>query len=191
MFALYQVTIGRTAYLDSQQSFFLIRDFNRLDSSDAYEDLVNMINNMMNLFEYKYVCIPVNVDNAHWHLFVVDPILKTISLIDSCESTEEMYANSFNALTNFLDELWTMRFGANDTVGWTRVIIECPKQGNNIDCGVYVCIAMTYLADNLELSYTAREIGIFRYKMLESFRTNQISIHWLDDQSNIIISRLE
>jgi sentrin-specific protease 1 len=149
--------------------------------------MVNEVNNSVDIFSHEYVFFPINVSNNHWHLFAVDIKNKCIYLVDSIPSLNtNRYRKTFISIAQFLSDVYVLRKGTVDNDGWNFRILESPEQPNGVDCGVYVCLSMIMLSDNVELNYGQREINNFRNVMIKSFIDNQISRHWLQVHSDIV-----
>jgi len=136
----------------------------------------------MNIFSYSNVLLPYNISNTHWLLLVMDPIKKNIAILDSLN-----YHHESNALTNFRFAIISFLKRCSEILDysfigeeWTWSTINCPKQVNGHDCGVYVITAMLFICDNLALTYDPKMIDDMRYIILESMESNFISVGWTE-----------
>lgn len=140
--------------------------------------------------ELQYLCLPINIGNIHWHLFVVDIRMREIYLIDSSRGIDaNKYIQTFECIASLLAAIYQIRMATNNDEGWTFKILRSPQQQNGVDCGVYVCLSMSLLADNVEINSALRprEIAIYRNFMIKSFIDNQISRYWLDEHKDIVV----
>jgi len=179
-----------TGYLNTDQTAHLLSTYreNVVDTTSSFEIMVNSINSKFDIFRLKFLFLPINIANLHWHLFLVDMDMKIVYLIDSLQhSNSNKYIETFQCISAFLSEVYLLRKFVSDSDGWTFKILTSPQQTNGVDCGVFVCLSMSLLSDNVELNYGMREVSIFRNFMLNSFQHNEIRRHWLDNQQDIVI----
>ena len=191
-----QSTYSITGFLNTTQTAHLLRTYidltnHNFDDIDlSFESMVNEINNKFNIMELQYLCLPINIGNIHWHLFVVDIRMREIYLIDSSRGIDaNKYIQTFECIASLLAEIYQIRMATNNDEGWTFKIVRSPQQQNGVDCGVYVCLSMSLLADNVEINSALRprEIAIYRNFMIKSFIDNQISRYWLDEHKDIVV----
>lgn len=115
----------------------------------------------INIMEKGKLFIPVNVDENHWVFVVVFIAEKTIRYYDS------LYNNTrFNMVVNnikqymfdsTLDQTWEIQSDHH------RVV---PQQQNSHDCGVFMCMMMDALLDEIPLHHIKQtDMQFYRKKM--------------------------
>ena len=116
--------------------------------------------------------------------------MREIYLIDSSRGIDaNKYIQTFECIASLLAAIYQIRMATNNDEGWTFKILRSLQQQNGVDCGVYVCLSMSLLADNVEINSALRprEIAIYRNFMIKSFIDNQISRYWLDEHKDIVV----
>jgi len=93
-----------------------------------------------NIFDLKYIFIPINLDNLHWTSAVIFMEEKKIQYFDSMGATHMI---KLRALLQYLkDEYKAKKGGELNPKEWT--LVGCsnstPRQGNGFDCGVFTCL---------------------------------------------------
>lgn len=130
-----QSTYSITGFLNTTQTAYLLRTYidltNRnFDDIDlSFENMVNEINNKFNIMELQYLCLPINIGNIHWHLFVVDIRMREIYLIDSSRGIDaNKYIQTFECIASLLAAIYQIRMATNNDEGWTFKILRSPQQ---------------------------------------------------------------
>ena len=102
-----------------------------------------------NIFNNKLVLIPINQCERHWLLVAVLLRCKKVVIYDSLDNNA--YVQIWENISKFLSNY--SKIHACDYLTWEwsfSVVLDIPKQKNNIDCGVYTCIYATALAKCLQ-----------------------------------------
>ena len=91
----------------------------------------------VNLFDFKYTLIPVNLPHSHWLLIVVDIANRSVTILDSLGPSTSLECETFlNTVLPFLQDHFTTSSLADHTQ-WTISTVEnLPLQGNGFDCGL-------------------------------------------------------
>ena len=92
------------------------------------------------LFNLKYIFIPINLDNTHWTSAVIFMEEKRIQYYDSMGGTD---MTKLEGLLQYLkDEFKAKKGRVLDKREWTLVNCtrDTPGQGNGFDCGVFTCL---------------------------------------------------
>jgi hypothetical protein len=90
----------------------------------------------LSIMTYNYLLIPVNIDNQHWVLIVIRPLLQSIELYDSMGGNPTIY---FEPLKRWLTERLQ-----EDCSGWKCSFHKClnvdgrRQQQDDHNCGCYV-----------------------------------------------------
>jgi Ulp1 family protease len=182
-------------------------------------------NKYNNLFDYDYLLIPINSNNLHWSLVLLNLHNKKFTYYDSLEDEEKGFiimnsltklfteyitrvkdckedqygvvnggkrkspneeevnnklSTTLNSSTNFYtngklnnplrsniysDDYESESESDIDMMAsfWKFKIAETPKQENGVDCGVFMCKFMDYLARDEIINFTQEDIDYFRY----------------------------
>lgn len=106
------------------------------------------------------IFVPINLNQSHWALGMIDIQNKTINYIDSLSHGPN--AMSFAILNDLKGYVINE---SKDAIGQDFELnhISCPQQPNGFDCGIYVCLNTLYLSKNSDL--------IFDYKDAANMRT--------------------
>jgi hypothetical protein len=87
------------------------------------------------------ILLPAHVEGNHWTLIVIRPAAKTIRLYDPLGNKYEQL------MDRVLQWMTEMDPDAKDegTQGWQKHTDRMPRQANDTDCGVMVCLALRRL----------------------------------------------
>lgn len=103
-------------------------------------------------------------ENAHYSAVVVDFTTKTVSHYDS------KYAGDFMKCQRVMDALQLNQ-------EWRILLNEvCPQQGNDDDCGVFVCMLAERMSRNAPLSYRQHGIPSIRKRMQYEILKQQLMV---------------
>ncbi|CCC72041.1 hypothetical protein NCAS_0J00620 [Naumovozyma castellii] len=96
------------------------------------------------------IFVPINLNQSHWALCIVDIKNKTIGYVDSLSNGST--ATSFAILTDVQN--YVIQESGN-TLGqdFELIHISCPQQPNGFDCGIYVCMNTLYLSRDAMLTF--------------------------------------
>jgi hypothetical protein len=103
---------------------------------------------------------PINMNNTHWALMMMDFIEKKCSYYDSIQSFADKYCNNifFPCCKQFLKCHAEHHHGDDQNHykenEWKfEVVINCPQQNDSFSCGVACILNADYLSDGLDLNY--------------------------------------
>jgi sentrin-specific protease 1 len=129
---------------------------------------------IINIFKRKKLFFPINVDNLHWVLVIVDIEKKVIEYRDSLEDADNLKASAYmQYIETYLD--FELKNRGNDEVisiewlskTWDKLLPQdTPKQNNGSDCGVFVCMYADYLLEDKVLAFTQGDMERTRSEML-------------------------
>lgn len=151
-------------------SFFVERLL-KTDKKYTYTN-VQRWSKKFDIFELDKIFFPINIDNMHWTLALVEPQLKLIHYFDSMRGKGEFY---MKGLMRWIKD--EAKDSKRATKGWPRMdpkemdwelvshSNEIPQQGNSFDCGMFTLIAADFLSDDLEFSYNQGNMPFFREKI--------------------------
>ncbi|KAJ1451933.1 hypothetical protein M885DRAFT_335775, partial [Pelagophyceae sp. CCMP2097] len=122
--------------------------------------------------------IPINIDNSHWTLVVVDVGGRILRYYDSlCDSGHKgmMY---LKMVRRYLADAAKHRGNdAREVMTWPLVpcvAATTPQQGNGSDCGVFVCLAIHYILVGARQSYQQTDVPLFRRRMLSDMISEEL-----------------
>ena len=120
-----------------------------------------------NIFNMKYIICPINIYGNHWVLAVIDIEGKCIQWNDSLGGTDWAKLNGLLAYVN--DEHKEMNGGQGmvELSEWKliRCTADTPRQRNNYDCGMYLCISCLFILNGYPLLYKQDHIDKCRTKI--------------------------
>ncbi|AMD22320.1 HGL020Wp [Eremothecium sinecaudum] len=96
------------------------------------------------------VFAPINLDQSHWTLGVIDIANKRVLYADSLSSSPS--ATSF-AIMKDLQKYVIDESGGSLGADFELQHLVCPRQPNGYDCGVYVCINSLYISKDQDLKF--------------------------------------
>ncbi len=105
---------------------------------------------------------PININNSHWALITADIENKTINSYDSMYSISAGVENRMRLISYLLDEYLDRNNFKTDNLDWIFNFVQCTRQENTYDCGVFVCKFMDYLSRNKEITFTQKDMNYYR-----------------------------
>jgi len=147
-------------------SFFIDR-LNDSGRGYAYGNVKRWTKKVGDVFAMDKIFCPVNLNNAHWTLAVIFMQKKQIVYYDSMSGSGK---EKLNLLLKWLqDEHKDKKKSPLPNVeSWVlsnSPQISTPQQQNGYDCGVFTCINSDYLSDDLPLSFSQKDMPLFRQKI--------------------------
>lgn len=100
------------------------------------------------------IFVPVNLNQSHWALGMIDIVQKRILYVDSLSNgPNAMSFAILSDLQNYVIE------ESKNTIGsdFELANLSCPQQPNGFDCGIYLCMNTLYLSQNAPLSFDQRD----------------------------------
>ena len=136
------------------------------------------------LFLQDKVIIPCHVNGNHWTCPIICIKTKKIHYLDPLvvKASDDIP----RLLIQYLEDEWNA-FGRRrvfNRLEWKVVkpgYGEIPRQTNNYDCGVYVCMYAYYVSRNLRINFLSRDIDIVRQRLAYSIMKQKICIRSNDD----------
>ena len=132
------------------------------------------------LFQQHKVIIPCHVNGNHWTCAIICITTKRIYYLDPLIVTSTNNIPGF--LKQYLEDEWNA-FGRTrefNRLEWNVVKPgkgEIPRQTNNYDCGVYVCMYAYYMSQNKRINFLSSDINIIRQRMTYSIMKQKLCIH--------------
>jgi Ulp1 family protease len=130
-----------------------------------------------NLDTLDKIVFPLNIGNEHWVCMVAYPQKATIYFLDSLvyctTSSQHMYLHH---ILHYLKDEFFRVHGRHDKRPWKLVSCDkstTPQQPNTHDCGVYVCLAVDRLMQDLPLTFTSDDARIARWHIARAILTGE------------------
>jgi Ulp1 family protease len=129
------------------------------------------------VFAMRRVYMPVNINDTHWTLLVVDMEQKSITFYDSMNGAGSGYLDA--AIRWLADEHQDKKKGPlqpppNQWSLQSR-LPHVPQQGNGYDCGVFTSMCADYLTDDLPLQcYGQADMENFRLRIAAACMRGQL-----------------
>ena len=118
------------------------------------------------VFSLKCIYFPINIDNTHWTMLVLNIEKKSIQFYDSMNGGGRIYLEGIQKW--IVDEGKAKKDMIIDPNDWKLLSHQenVPKQKNGYDCGIFSCICADYLSDDLPLQcYSQDDMTMFRRKI--------------------------
>jgi ribonuclease HI len=124
------------------------------------------------------VLLPAHVNDNHWVLFVVNAAAKTVRLYDPLGGR---YDDLMNNIVRWWTETDLTETEPQTSRDWQKHVNKMPRQTNDTDCGVMLCMAMNRL-----MLHSSRPRGLVqwgfhgadgtkgRYRLINELATNKI-----------------
>lgn len=119
----------------------------------------------VDIFSFDIIPVPVHVGEVHWCMAVIHFKNKTIQYYDSMGRPNNRV---LEALEKYIKEESLDKKNANfDTSDWRKEsMLNCPKQENGSDCGVFSCMFAEFITRNSPISFGQQHMQYFRQKMM-------------------------
>ncbi|OII75446.1 ULP1 like chllamydin domain-containing protease [Cryptosporidium ubiquitum] len=138
----------------------------------------------IDLFEYDLVLLPINVNNVHWTLGVVNFKLGYIQYIDSLGGKfqdhlgcRKMSAIFFQNMSRYIQDEYLDK-KKQEFPGrlkhFTNFSEPVPQQNNGSDCGVFTCMFAECLSEGRSFDFDVAQIDRIREVMLVECIRNEI-----------------
>lgn len=109
----------------------------------------------VDIFAYRYLLIPININNQHWALVVVDNHERTVSYWDSFRNAGKRVVE--NVLRYMGDEWRNKKGGPPQLYRRIEHPVGLPEQRNVVDCGAFVCCFAECVARGIPPTVFAQE----------------------------------
>ena len=119
----------------------------------------------VDIFSYDKIFVPVNLDNDHWCLAVVDMKKKGIYVYDSMGGDHDQI---LKILSQYLKkEQMEKKKGSVNISGFTLENVKgIALQANGSDCGIFTLKNAEYLSRNAKITFNQEDIPNMRRVMI-------------------------
>lgn len=149
-------------------SFFYAKFTSRKSSRHA---LVETWSRDYNTTGSVKIFVPVNVDDNHWFMIMIDVEGKRILSMDS-KNTDRKRARS-NMLSWIGDE-HKAKSKPFDRVLWAHAKKNVPLQGNDDDCGPFACLCAAFMSNDKDLNFVQADMPKMRRRMAWSILHSEL-----------------
>lgn len=111
------------------------------------------------ILDLDKVFTPINLNDSHWALGIIDLTQKKILYVDSLSSGPN--SMSFAIMKDL--QAYVLQ-ESNGSLGkdFELCHVDCPQQPNGYDCGIYVCLNTLYFNKNLRLNFDHNDAANMR-----------------------------
>jgi Ulp1 family protease len=85
----------------------------------SFKSVEDWINNLINDTNLAKLFIPINIDNIHWVLIVVDIIQRSIHYYDSCHAEKDEQIQRLKNIERFMDDFETKKRSSEKKSKWS------------------------------------------------------------------------
>ena len=120
----------------------------------------------INVFSFKKLFFPVNINNSHWVLLVIDIENKFIGYYDSM-GNEDSHGNMEVLFRWMVEEAIDKNKDKINGHEWRLINYSrsIPLQTNGFDCGTFVIVAAHFLCVGQLLNYSQDDMNSYREKI--------------------------
>jgi sentrin-specific protease 1 len=130
----------------------------------------------VNLMEKILIIFPMNINNSHWTLIVINNEYKTVQHFDSFGKISEEYSkNVFDFYKWYCEKVHNVII---DEKTWCFVNeVSCAHQQNTYDCGVFMLMNAEFLSDGVLRPQTFNQADAkqFRFMIALSIMAQEIN----------------
>jgi Ulp1 family protease len=134
-----------------------------IDNGCLYEEVMNWTSKV-DIWSKDYIIIPRNMGNAHWSLYIAFIREKVIRYYDSLGGCGIKVSKM---ILNWLSQEHLCRNGTSFSLSeWKHEnCARMPRQVNGVDCGVFVCMAMECVLENVNFDFSQVDMCLCRKRM--------------------------
>ena len=114
----------------------------------------------LDVFSLDKILVPINVQEKHWVLGVIDLRARQIQVFDSLGWNN---SESVQVLARWLrNESCDKKQVEFSLEGWQWLQPKCPQQRNSVDCGVFTCCFAECVSLDLDFDFSQQHIARLR-----------------------------
>ncbi|ODV88026.1 hypothetical protein CANARDRAFT_184298, partial [[Candida] arabinofermentans NRRL YB-2248] len=125
-----------------------------------------------------YVFVPINLNQSHWVLAVINNKDKCFQYYDSLYGSGE---DVLYRLQDYAIKETTKNYDSTTAAIYNTydhfASMNSPKQENGYDCGVFTCTAVDYISRNKSLLFSQADMGMLRRRMAYEICTKKMVEH--------------
>lgn len=156
----------RVTYINSFFYSRLVSARDRRAGHYAYDyDRVRRWTRRNNVFSYDIMLVPINQQNLHWSLGVINFMKGTVTHLDSMGGADSQFICE-DLLRWVNDEARDKGVKNFDPRSWKIVHINAPQQCNSDDCGVFTCKFGDWVSRGWKnFTFTSDHMNYFRSRI--------------------------
>ncbi|GME66554.1 unnamed protein product [[Candida] boidinii] len=134
----------------------------------------------INVTQLDYIFVPVNLNQVHWALGVINNKDRSFQYYDSLfgHAGPEIISRLEEYLTGETKRLYGDDYSGADYTDYERcTAVDCPQQENGSDCGVFTCTAVDYISRSSGLFYSQADMLTIRQRMAYEICQNKLLTH--------------
>lgn len=109
--------------------------------------------------DLEKVFVPINLNQSHWSLGMIDITNQKILYVDSLsDGPSPMSFAILKDLQSYVIEESNGKLGEE----FDLVHVDCPQQPNGFDCGIYVCMNTLYMSKDAPLTFGQKDAAKMR-----------------------------
>uniref|UniRef100_A0A0N4ZN50 ULP_PROTEASE domain-containing protein n=1 Tax=Parastrongyloides trichosuri TaxID=131310 RepID=A0A0N4ZN50_PARTI len=149
--------------------------------------IVGRFTRKINIFDMKYVFVPINLSDVHWCIAIIDMTKKEIRYYDSMFGKNE---NALQSLKEYIkteaDDKLKLNIDLNE---WTAIHAQdIPEQQNGYDCGVFSCMFAEYTSRERDFEFTQKDMPFFHSVTLPKDMGQVLKKIYFAEESQILVS---
>ena len=133
----------------------------------SFKSVENWTNNLINDTNLAKLFIPINIDNIHWVLIVVDIIQRSIHYYDSCHAEKDEQIQRLKIIQRLWMILKPKKGPRKKKSKWSLHLNDgaTPQQKNSYDCSVFICLFCYLISKQQPVKFDQSIIPSFRSHM--------------------------
>uniref|UniRef100_A0AAF5D9B4 Ubiquitin-like protease family profile domain-containing protein n=1 Tax=Strongyloides stercoralis TaxID=6248 RepID=A0AAF5D9B4_STRER len=118
----------------------------------------------VDIFQMEYIFVPINKNNVHWCMAIINVPKKEIRY---CDSMRQENLEALEAIKSYIKSEAADKLKIDINLDeWTAFHAQdVPQQGNGFDCGVFTCMFAEYQSRGRDFEFTQNDMPFFRQKM--------------------------
>lgn len=156
------------------------RFYQKLYENDEYQyKRVRRWTKKIEIFSYHNILVPINVNENHWILVLIDTKTKALIYFDSFQTeknkndVQRTAQTVCNNLKRWLKDLHIHEKKSFPIAHWPCIIYKnTPQQDNFIDCGLFMVRIAQMIMLEKKIDVTPLEMPYFRVRLMQELHDN-------------------
>jgi hypothetical protein len=98
------------------------------------------------LCKYKWILLPLHVNNSHWILLIANTLDKTVGIADSLNGDNSLKLDMF---TRYMASRCSV---TNELGVWNKVVFNAPQQLDGDSCGIFTLMFAEAIINNVNIN---------------------------------------
>lgn len=108
------------------------------------------------------IFVPVNSDNNHWYMIMIDLENKKVLSMDSLRIDRE---DAREEMLGWIEAEHKAKRKPFEISEWTHAMKKVPKQNNGYDCGPFACLYAAFMSNDKNLTFLQGDIPKMRRRI--------------------------